>query len=40
MVRKLERNYRSTQNILECRLGKVVEHNERRRAKTAVDRCR
>ncbi|MGB5813900.1 MAG: UvrD-helicase domain-containing protein [Thermoanaerobaculia bacterium] len=32
VVRKLERNYRSTQNILSA-AGKVVAHNERRRAK-------
>jgi DNA helicase-2/ATP-dependent DNA helicase PcrA len=32
VVRKLERNYRSTQNILSA-AGGVVEHNERRRAK-------
>jgi DNA helicase-2/ATP-dependent DNA helicase PcrA len=32
VVRKLERNYRSTQNILSA-AGAVVEHNERRRAK-------
>ena len=32
-VRKLERNYRSTQNILTA-AGTLVEHNERRRGKT------